>query len=51
MVIEMEDTTIPTTFSMAKETLTLVRQVRLIALTVSVLIAMGSICALMIFWH
>ena len=42
-----------TTYDMAKDTLKMVRQIRFgfIALTISVLIAIGSICVLMIFWH
>lgn len=40
---------IDTTYSMAKDTLKIIRQLRLIALTVSVFIATGSICALIIF--
>lgn len=41
-----------TTYDMAKDTLKIARQIRLlISLTVSVLIAIGSICALIIFWH
>lgn len=40
-----------TTYDMAKDTLKIVRQIRvgLIALIISVLIAIGSICVLMIF--
>jgi len=40
-----------TTYDMAKDSLKIIRQVRigLIALTISVLIAIGSICVLMIF--
>jgi hypothetical protein len=40
-----------TTYDMAKDTLKIVRQIRFgfIALTISVLIAIGSICVLMIF--
>ena len=40
--------TVPTTYSMTKQTLIIVRQLRFISLTVSVLIAIGSICALII---